>query len=413
MTDLDLDFVRGQFPALASGYIYMDNAGGSQTLAAVAARISDYLLGSNVQLGASYEISRAAGARVDQGTRAIQTYLNAARPDEVVLGSSTTSLLKILSLCLAQGWHAADEVIVTSADHEANVSPWMALRAQGIGVRIWHVEEDGRLDLDRLEALLSPRTRLVALTHTSNLLGTINPIREIAARVHRHGALICVDAVAYAPHRAVDVQALDVDFYAFSFYKVYGPHYAVLYGRHQLLAALPGFNHYFIDEMPYKLQPGSVNFELCYGLTALPDYFQSLTDHHFPTLGLTGRAALERAFALIAAHEERLAQRLLAFLTSNGRVRVIGETGADQARRVPTISFVVEGMRSEALALACDPHGIGIRFGDFYAKKLVADLNLERFGGVVRVSMVHYNTLAEVDRLIEVLDRHLSPVWTL
>lgn len=408
MTALDLDFVRARFPALSSGFVYLDNAGGSQTLAEVAARITDYLLTSNVQLGASYEISERSGARVAQGTQAIQAYINAARTEEVVLGSSTTSLLKTLSLCLAHGWHAGDEVIVSSADHEANVSPWMALREQGIQVRIWHVAQDGQLDLADLEGLLGTRTRLVALTHASNLLGTINPIRQIAARVHEHGALICVDGVAYAPHRAIDVQALDVDFYAFSFYKVYGPHYAVLYGRKALLDALPGFNHYFIDEVPYKLQPGNVNFELCYGLTALPDYFQALSDHHCPAQALSGRAALLQAFELIADHEERLAERLLAFLNQQPRVRIIGARVPDKQRRVPTVSFVVEGCRSEELARACDPLGIGIRFGDFYAKKLVADLDLNRFGGVVRVSMVHYNTLSEIDRLTEALARYLN-----
>ncbi len=409
MTVLDLDFVRARFPALSSGFVYLDNAGGSQTLAEVAARVADYLLTSNVQLGASYEVSERSGARVAQGTQAIQAYINAAHREEVVLGPSTTSLLKTLSLCLAHGWVAGDEVIVCSADHEANVSPWMALRERGIQVRIWHVTQQGQLDMAGLEELLSPRTRLVALTHASNLLGTINPIRQIAARVHEHGALICVDGVAYAPHKAVDVQALEVDFYVFSFYKVYGPHYAVLYGRQELLEALPGFNHYFIDEVPYKLQPGNVNFELSYGLTALPDYFQTLSDHHFPTLALSGRAALLQAFELIACHEERLADRLLTFLALYPRVRIIGERVPDKQRRVPTISFVVEGCQSEAVVKACDPQGIGIRFGDFYAKKLVEDLDLSRYGGVVRVSMVHYNTLSEVDRLTEALARFLDP----
>lgn len=404
MSDFDLDYVRRQFPALASGFVYMDNAGGSQTLGAVVDNISEYLLTSDVQLGASYEISQLADARVQDGTQAMATYINAAHTDEVVMGPSTSYLIKTLASGIAQTWDSGDEVIVTNTDHEANVSPWTDLEKQGFQIKVWKVNPNTlQLEIEDLVALMTSKTRLVAVTHASNLLGTINPIREIAATVHQHGALICVDGVAYMPHRLLDVQALDVDFYSFSFYKVYGPHYAMLYGKRDLLAKIPGNNLYFIKECPYKFQPGNVNFELCYGMSAVPAYFRELAEHHTGK-SRVGRESLEDAFDLISDHEEHLADRFLSFLNSRQNVRIIGDPSAEKHRRVPTISFVVEGKHSETFPLACDPHQIGIRWGDFYAKKLVDDLGLEAQGGVVRVSLVHYNTLEEVDRLIHVLE---------
>lgn len=402
--ELNTDLVRFKFPALASGYTFFDNAGGSQTLGTVADRIRDYLLNTNVQLGASYRISQESGERVDVATRAMTQYINAPSSDEVIMGPSTTALLKILSISLARTWSEGDEIIVTNTDHEANVSPWTALQDQGFTVKIWKANPDTlRLELDDLRALLNGRTRLVAVTHASNILGTINPIKEITRVVHEHGAQICVDGVAYAPHRAIDVQEWDVDYYVFSFYKVYGPHYAMLYARKELFDRLPSHNHYFINEGPYKFQPGNVNFELAHGMGAVPEYLAMLaTRHGYPTTDL--RTGIVNGFKLIADHEEKLAKHFLDFLNSKSNVRIIGETTHDQSVRVPTISFVVDDKQSESFCLACDPHEIGIRFGDFYAVKLIQDADLERFGGVTRVSMVHYNTIDEVDRLIKILD---------
>ncbi|HEY9661400.1 MAG TPA: aminotransferase class V-fold PLP-dependent enzyme, partial [Allocoleopsis sp.] len=187
-----IDYVRQQFPALAGDWVFLDNAGGSQTLKRVVDRISEYLLTSDVQLGASYAISRLAGDRVLRAREAVATLLNATDSSEVVMGGSTSLLLRILALCLGQGWSAGDEVIVTNCDHEANVSPWVDLKHQGIVVKTWSVHPDTlELRLEDLATLLTPRTKLVALTHASNILGTINPIRQIADLVHAYGALIC------------------------------------------------------------------------------------------------------------------------------------------------------------------------------------------------------------------------------
>lgn len=406
---LQLDFVRQQFPALAGDWIFFDNAGGSQTLQSVVDRLGEYLLTSNVQLGASYAVSQTAGERVLQAREAVAVLMNAADSREVVMGPSTSMLLRILALGLSRAWQAGDEVIVTNSDHEANVSPWMDLERQGISVKIWSLNpETLELDLNDLEALITDRTRLVALTHASNILGTINPIRQIADRVHAHGAQICVDGVGYAAHRLVDVQALDVDFYAFSFYKTYGPHYAVLYGRLQHWLALPGFNHDFIGdtEVPYKFQPGNVNYELSYSLLGLCDYLGDLAQQHFQeTTAMLLRGQMEQAFQLIRDHEERIGDRLLRYLISKPGMRIIGHPHADPEQRVPTISFVVDGLDSASVPRQVELHHIGIRYGDFYAKRLIRDLGLLPQNGVIRVSMVHYNTLEEVDRLIDCFER--------
>lgn len=412
MLPIQLDFVRQQFPALAGDWTFMDNAGGSQTLKSVVDRISEYLLTSDVQLGASYAVSQLAGDRVAKAAQAMATFMNAADASEVVMGGSTSLLLRILALCLGQTFHPGDEVIVTNADHEANVSPWMDLQKQGIVIKIWRVNPRSlQLHLEDLELLLTTRTRLVAVTHASNILGTIHPIAQIAQTVHAHGAMICVDGVGYAAHRLIDVQAWDVDFYAFSFYKVYGSHYAALYGKRSILANLPNFNHYFINELPYKFQPGNVNFELSYGMLGLCDYLGEFAQRHggvgqSPVGDLRSaplRAQMQQAFEVIADYEEALSDRLLSFL--RGKARIIGLETADRAQRVPTISFVVDGIDSATIPPQIDRHQIGIRYGDFYAKRLIEDLGLVAQNGVVRVSLVHYNTLEEVDRLIELLDR--------
>ncbi|MFQ4137855.1 cysteine desulfurase-like protein [Nodosilinea sp. PGN35] len=404
---LDLAFVRQQFPSLAGDWIFFDNAGGSQILKPVVDRITAFLYESNVQLGASYALSQRATERVAAGAQAMATLVNAADPAEVVLGPSTSALLRMLAQCFRPTLQPGDEIVVTNADHEANISPWVELERAGMVVKFWRVNPTTlELDLADLEALLTSKTRLVAVTHTSNVLGSIQPVRAIADLVHSHGALLCVDGVAFAPHRRVDVQALDVDFYTFSLYKVYGPHMALLYGKKELLLTLPGYNHYFIDDraIPYKFQPGDSSYELSYSLTAITDYFTALGQHH----GQPGEAdPIDQAFALIQQHEAALNERLLSFLHSRPRVRVIGRDAADPTQRVSTISFVVEGVSSDQIPPRLDSHNIAIRYGHFYALRLIEALGLLPQQGVVRVSMVHYNTLEECDRLIEQLENLL------
>lgn len=387
--------------------MYLDNAGGSQVLKRVADRIHDYLLTTSVQLGASYATSQRATQRVLTARRSVAELINANHDEEVVMGGSTTGLMFLLTQAILPGIREGDEIIVTNSDHEANIGGWMRFKQAGAVVRIWEVNRDSlTLQLADLERLLCGRTKWVAMTHASNVLGTVNPVAEIAARVHAAGARLCVDAVAYAPHRLVDVQASGADVYVFSFYKVFGPHYAVLWGRHEFLLGLPSLNHHFIGpaELPYKLQPGNVNFELSYGCAGIAEYLVDMGT----ALGATGsnRQRMQAAFDLFARHEDQLAEKLLTFLRSQNSVRIIGMDRVGNGDRLPTISFVVTGRHSESVVRHMDQFNIGIRFGDFYARRLIESLGLQSQGGVVRVSMVHYNTVNEIDRLI----RHLAEV---
>ncbi|TRO67503.1 cysteine desulfurase-like protein [Christiangramia sabulilitoris] len=402
---LDLDFTRTQFPALGKGFTFMDNAGGSQVLGKVIDRISEYMLNYNVQLGASNKISAEAGEKLKQVTTGIAALVNASRDEEIVIGSSTTMLLRILSLTISQQWQEGDEIIVTDTDHEANVSPWKDLQEKGFNIKIWQVNRKSlELEISELKKLMTNRTRLVAVTHTSNVLGTINPIKKIASAVHEAGALICVDGVAFAPHRKVDVRDLDADFYTFSWYKTYGPHLAVMFGKYNELSKLDSLNHYFIgkESVPYKLQPGNFNFELTYGLQGIIDYYEEMYRHHFNGDDLSFSGRLSSAYELIGAHEEKIAALLLSYLKGIPEIQIIGISSADAILRVPTISFIHRDFKSDEIVEKVDQHGIGIRFGDFYAKKLIQALDLEDKNGVVRVSLVHYNTIEEVENLITV-----------
>ncbi|MGY6704354.1 cysteine desulfurase-like protein [Roseinatronobacter sp.] len=407
MPSINMDFVRKCFPGLKHGTVFLDNAGGSQVVQQSVDHIVAFLSGESVQLGASYAASQTAGAAVADGRAALATLMNATRPEEVVMGATATQLLDQLARSLVQGWQAGDEVVVTNFDHEANIGPWRKLEAQGIKIREWKMPQGADVpDLDDLRALLNDRTRIVAVTHASNIFGTIMPVREIADVVHQAGAKICVDGVAYAPHRAIDVQALDVDYYVFSVYKVYGPHHAALYGRYDLLRNdARNINHYFYgeDKVPNKLEPGNPNYELAAGCRGVVAYLEAFAAAH--GVNATGRAAVEAAFDIMADHEAVLSERLLAYLRSRDDVTILGQAVADRAARVPTISFIVNDSSSEALVRQVDPSGIGIRFGDFHSKRLVESMNLSSGDGVIRASAVHYNTVEEIDRLIDQLER--------
>lgn len=405
MQDLDQAFIANSFPALGRGQVFLDNAGGSQIARQTVERMSAFLYESNVQLGATYAASAEAGARVHEGRAAVATLLNAARPEEIVLGATSTQLFDQLARALVQNWKPGDEVIVTNFDHEANIGPWMKLAAQGIVVKVWQMPKGDYLpDLNDLRALLTDRTQLVAVTHASNIYGSINPVRDIADVVHGAGALLCVDGVAFAPHRAVDVQTLGADFYGFSVYKTYGPHFAALYGRYDLLLNAGSINHAFFpkDKVPQKMEPGNASHELAYSCIGVIDYLEAFAAAH--GVNTTGRAAVEAAFAMIADHEQALSQRLLDYLNARTDVTIIGDPSADKSRRVPTISFTIDGKSSREIVEMTDPTGIGIRFGDFYSRRLVEDLGLADPDGVIRVSAVHYNTIAEIDALIAHLD---------
>jgi len=397
---LDLDWARGRFAALHSDWVLMDNAGGSAPLTTAAERIADYLRRWPVQLGASYAPSAEAGERQAEARRSLAGLFataggTAPAPGQVAIGPSTTSLLSRLARALAPSLSQGDEIIVTDADHEANIGPWLRLQAQGVRIRWWRIRpESMRLEFDDLDALLSDRTRLVCFTHASNLLGEALDLCAVVARARAAGARTCVDGVAYAPHRALAFADWGVDWYAFSLYKVFGPHCALLCSAPDAATALASLNHEWMRpaDAASHLEPGAWPYELAWGAAAVPDYLAALAAQHGAP-----------AFEVITAHERELVRPLLGWLAGQPGVRIIGSRDVGPGR-LPTVSFITSKCGPAEVVAHADRAGIGIRHGHFYAPRLVEALGLERAAGVVRISLAHYNTPAEVARLVDALE---------
>ena len=404
----DIDFVRSQFPALATDWALFDNAGGSPPLSGVIDRVADYMRTCAVQLGASYALSADATQRVEAGKAAAAWLVN-ADPDEIVIGPSSTNNMRILARALQPLFSPGDEIVVTDLDHECNGGAWRDLASDGVVVREWGFDrERAELTLEGLERVLGPRTRMVCFTQCANIVGTVHDAAAFVQRIHAGGALACVDGVAFAPHREVDVHALGADIYFLSIYKVFGPHLGLLYVKRDLLRRARSQNHFFLpeDAGSYRLQPGNVVHELTASLPAIPEYLLALDARHHTDAGaLPARARLTRVFEDLTRYEEDLARPLLEFLAARRGVRVLGHRSANAALRVPTVAFVVEGRDSSSIPAALDQAKLGVRYGHFYAHRAITALGLHGMNGVVRASLAHYNTAAEVDRLIDALDQ--------
>lgn len=399
---LTMDDARGRFPGLRSDWAFFDHAGGSPPLGAVIEAASAHQAAGSVQLGASYGPSVEAQARVDAG-RAAAARLIGAEPGDVALGPSTTANVLRMTRALAPGLEAGDEIVVTNLDHEANLGPWRRLEREGLRIREWRADpETLELRLEDLEPLLGERTRLVAFTHVSNLVGSIHDVPAICARIREHGAWSVVDGVAFAPHRRVDVEALGCDAYMLSLYKVYGPHLGLMWVRPERQAELDSLNHHFIPgtTLSAKLEPGGLQHEAVASLPPILDYLEELGGG--PLAG-SPAGSLDRAFDRIADRETELVTPLLEFLASRDRVHVLGQPSPDPTLRVPTVSFTVDGLKSSEVPILVDEHRVAIRYGHFYAHQLVRDLGLLDRDGVVRASLLHLNTPEEVQRLIAAL----------
>jgi cysteine desulfurase family protein (TIGR01976 family) len=406
---LDLDFVRRQFPPLANGWIMLENAGGSYVPESVIDRVTRYMREVQIQPSWDFGPSADAAERIATGRRLMAEMIN-AEPEEVSIGPSTTLNIYLLMQSIRHWFEPGDEVVVTNQDHEANIGAWRRLADDGVAIREWEIDPvTGELDEAALERLLGPRTRLVCFTHCSNIVATIHDVQRLAKRIHQAGALVMVDGVACAPHRHIDVKALDVDFYAFSLYKVFGPHQGLLYGKREHLLKARAQNHFFLgeSEIPLKLLPGGVNHELTAALTGIADYIDGLYAHHFKTPGNSFLARAKRVFDIFAIHEENLANQALDFLRERKPVRIIGQTRA-AGRRAPTISFTVEGMNSRRIAEALNAQKIAIGYGDFYAKRCIDALGTAPQEGVVRIGLAHYNSAEELDRALGALDQVIA-----
>jgi cysteine desulfurase family protein (TIGR01976 family) len=398
-----IEDVRARFPALQSDFVFLENAGGSQVPGCVADAIRDYMVSSYVQVGATYPASKAATQTVAEAHAFMETWMNAEGSGKVVLGPSATALINLVANAYGDFWQAGDEVIVAESNHEANAGPWVRLERRGMTVKFWKVDpESFEFSLSDLDALMTPKTRLVAFPQVSNLLGEIVDVPGITRFVHERGARVFVDGVAYAPHGVVDVKAWGVDWYVFSNYKVYGPHMASLYGSTSAFADLTGPNHVFIakDALPSKWELGALNHEGCAGMVGLQDYVRFLAGTQ-----TADRNAVVRACETMTALENPLTAQLIGYLSQKSGVRVIGP-GANRPA-VGTISFISDRVASPEVPERLAAQRIGIRAGHMYAVRLCEALGIDLATGVVRVSLLHYNTPEEINRTIEALEQVL------
>lgn len=403
----DVSLARGQFPALSGEWIYMDNAGGTQVPFQVAEAVREYLLTSNVQLGGNYEISQKAAQSIAQG-RKVAAALLGADPGEIVFGQNVSALLRMLALVLSEIWDPEDEIIITQAEHEANVGAWEYITQFGITVKIWEIDRKTMsFDVSRLVDLMSDKTRMVAVHHGGNILGNIFPVKEVSRLTKASGAYLLVDGSQYLPHRTVDVKELDADFYLFSGYKCFGPHVGVLYGKRDILEGIPRWGHFFVDEtdVPAKFELGSGNYEGIAGFGALEKYFRAIGMSLQDPL----RDVMGRVYQGIQKHETELARDFITYLHGKRKAQIVGESDTRMiGERLPIVSFVVDDTDPEEFVRSMAQFKIGLRWGYFNSPRLLEALELLQYKGVVRVSMAHYNTKDELDRLRRALDPLLS-----
>ena len=401
---LDTEFVRAQFPAMETGWTFLENAGGTVAARQVIDRVGNYMSRFHVQPLHAYEVAEEAG-RLMAESQTLMAEMIGAAPEEVMVGPNTTTNVFLLMHAIRGWFKPGDEVIVTNIDHEANNGAWRRLEEFGMVIREWRFRpETGGLVAEDLDALLNDKTRLVCFTHCSNLTGTVNDVPALVRRIHDAGALACVDGVAYTPHRALDVKAWDVDFYLCSLYKVYGPHLSLLYAKREHVERAANNNHYFLaDKLPLKLNPGGPNHELTASLAGVTDYFDTLHRHHYGESNLPRLGRMKQVADLMSAHEEVIAQPFVDFLLSRPDVTLLGSARASHEERAPTFSFVVKDRAPLDICKALADRKIGVGTGNFYAARGVDALGYGE-EGVIRASMVHYNTADEVTRLIEALD---------
>ncbi|HEU4585839.1 MAG TPA: cysteine desulfurase-like protein [Gemmatimonadaceae bacterium] len=395
---IDLAAVRERFPALERTVdgvpvAYFDGPGGTQVPREVVDAMADYLYHHNANTHWCYPSSSETDAIIAGAREALADFLNAS-PSEVAFGQNMTSLAFHVSRAIGYGLVAGDEIVVTELDHHANVAPWQTLaRERGVTLRTARmVPETGQLDWEHLEHCIGRRTRLVAIGAASNALGTINDVARAAHLAHDVGARIFVDAVHYAPHELVDVQAMGCDYLACSAYKFHGPHVGVLFVRESLLSALdvpklaPAPDH-----APERLETGTQNHEAIAGAGAAVDFLASLG------AGSTRRARLKHAFEALQGHGASLFQKLWSGLCSIDGVKLYGSPPG--TARTPTLSFTVRGIPAREVARRLAEIGVFVSHGDFYAATVVERLGESRHG-LVRAGCACYTTEDEVDRLV-------------
>jgi cysteine desulfurase family protein (TIGR01976 family) len=402
--DFPAETIRSAFPALNRDpeFTFFDNAAGAQVPQVVLDAVNHHLLECNVQRGGRYGKSRAVDETIQRARQSVADLVNARDSSEIAFGMNATSFIRLVSLAVGQTLGERSDIVVTDMDHEANVATWMALERNGAKIVWWKMREDGNLHVDDLVSLVSPTTRMVACTLASNAIGSIVNVASAAKAAHAVGAEIFLDAVHFGPHGAIDVQTLDCDYLVCSGYKIFAPHMGFLWGRRELLQHLPTFREDFIpDEPPGKIEAGTFIYENVAGMDAAVQYLESLgkVDLEEPR-----RKRLERGLALVRAYEAGLSREMLRVLRGFD-AEIYGISNEERiGERLPTLCFNLPNILPARLTEELAKRGIGVRDGHMYAPRLMRRLGLSTETGAVRASLVHYNTLAEVEKFAGALD---------
>ena len=406
---LDTAWVRQQFPSLQTQVngqpaAFLDGPAGTQVPQQVIDAIQKYLLHDNANTCGAFATSRRNDAMIAGARQSMADFFHCA-PDEVSFGQNMTTITFALARAIGRELNPGDEVMVTTLDHDANVAPWRALEEKGVIVRQVDIREaDCTLDMDDLKRKLTKKTKLVAVGYASNAVGTINPVAEIAKLAHSVGALIFVDAVHYAPHGAIDVQALDCDFLACSPYKFFGPHMGTLYGkREHLMRFAPYKVRPAPDPLPDRWETGTQVQELIAGIAAAVEYLAALGRRHDPA-AQDRRSALLAAYRVTHEHEMALLAKLMEGLQRIDGLRIFGITDAARFdQRCSTVSVRLDGHTPTEVANFLGERGIFTWDGNFYALNLIERLGVQATGGLLRIGLLHYNTAEEVERLLTAL----------
>jgi cysteine desulfurase family protein (TIGR01976 family) len=409
-SDFPVEAIRSRFPALARAapFVYFDNAAGAQLPQSVLDAVARHLVDCNVQRGGRYEKSREVDRAIATAREKVAIWLNAKDSSEVAFGMNATSFIRLVSLAIGQTIEPdRNEFVVTDLDHDANVATWLALKRMGAEFVWWKMREDGTLHVEDLLRLLSQKTRLVACTAVSHALGSLVDIAAVAKAAHSVGAEMFLDCVHYGPHAPIDVQAWDCDYLVCSGYKAFAPHMGFLWGKREKLLALPTFREEFIpDEPPYKIEAGTFIYENVAGMSAAVDYFEALGRELSPqSAPQLSRNYIETAMSAIRVYEQNLSRGLLNVL-HEAKATIYGiHDPARTAERVPTVCFNLGETHPADVVERMAEAGFGIRDGHMYAPRLMARLGLAMDRGAVRVSLVHYNALDEIDRFGEALKK--------
>ena len=405
---LDIDYVRSQFPAfndpLSKDWSFFENAGGSYVPKNVIDKLTEFMTATKVQPYAEYPMSKIAGENMDRATELFAKMIN-AKNNEILIGGSTSINLYVLSNALKDLISPGDEVIVTNQDHEANISPWRRLKDYGAKIIEWKFNlNDHELKISDLEKLISPKTKILAVTHCSNIVGSVNNLKKISNIAHKNNIIVIGDGVSYAPHGFPNVKELDVDFYTFSLYKTYGPHLALLYGKEEILKNLPNQNHEFLKgQYPYTINPGGPNHEELVSLIGIYDYFENLYNHHFDNTKISILEKIEKINNLISIHEKEIANPILNYIHERKDLNLIGKNKITNKNRAPTISFYSNNKSSKEISNNLLKFNIATRNDNFYAWRCLKYLGIDVDDGVVRLSMTHYNNNIDTEKVIKAL----------